>query len=313
MVAGAAPGLLQRDPAGFLAAATEPRRKKHRMYIVRYGEVGAERPAVLVHPDSSQAFDISGLADDIDVAFFDGQGLSRVREALAAGDLPEVNLDGQRIGSPIARPGSIWAIGLNYEDHAAEAGMEVPDEPLFFNKAPNTIVGPTDDIIVPRGATKLDWEAELGIVVQTRSSYLTDEGAAADVIAGYVAVNDVTERSWQLERGGQWVKGKSFPTSNPTGPWLVTPDAIDPAALGIRLDVNGRNAQLGNTADMVFGPTYLVWYLSQFLILEPGDLIITGTPAGVGYTTSTFLSVGDVMELEIDGLGRHKNHIAALT
>jgi 2,4-didehydro-3-deoxy-L-rhamnonate hydrolase len=278
------------------------------MHIVRYGAVGAERPAVLAHPDSSQAFDISGLTDDIDATFFASNGLSRVRQALAAGNLPQIDLDGQRIGAPIARPGSIYAVGLNYKDHAAEAGMEIPEEPLFFNKAPNTIVGPTDDIIMPRGATKLDWEAELGIVVEHRSAYLPDEAAAAaEVIAGYVAVNDVTERSWQLERGGQWVKGKSFPTSNPTGPWLVTPDDIQPGSLGVRLDVNGTNAQRGNTANMVFGPTYLIWYLTQFLTLEPGDLIITGTPAGVGWATNTFLSIGDVLELEVDGLGRHRN------
>jgi len=277
------------------------------MYIVRHGTVGAERPAVLTSPNSSQAFDISGLADDIDAAFFDAGGVSRVREALAAGKLPQINLDGQRIGAPIARPSAIYAIGLNYRDHAAEAGMQIPAEPLFFTKAPNTIVGPTDNIVMPRGATKLDWEAELGIVVGSRSTYLPDESAAAAAIAGYVAVNDVTERSWQLERGGQWVKGKSFPTANPAGPWLVTPDELNPAALNIRLDVNGKSAQRGNTEAMVFKPIYLVWYLSQFLTLEPGDLIITGTPAGVGYSTGTFLSPDDVVELEIDGLGRHRN------
>jgi 2,4-didehydro-3-deoxy-L-rhamnonate hydrolase len=279
------------------------------MHIVRYGEVGAERPAVLAHPDGSQAFDISGLADDIDAAFFATNGLSRVRRALAAGNLPQIDLGDQRIGAPIARPGSIYAVGLNYKDHAAEAGMEIPAEPLFFNKAPNTVVGPTDDIIMPRGAAKLDWEAEVGIVIESRSSYLPDEAAAAEVIAGYVAVNDVTERSWQLDRAGQWVKGKSFPTSNPTGPWLITPDDIQPGCPGIRLDVNGKNAQHGNTADMVFPPTYLIWYLSQFLALEPGDLVITGTPTGVGWGSDTFLSVGDVIDLEIDGLGRHRNVI----
>ena len=279
------------------------------MHIVRYGEVGAERPAVLAHPDSSQAFDISWLTDDIDAAFFATNGLSRVRRALAGGNLPQIDLGRQRIGAPIARPGSIYAVGLNYKDHAEEAGMEIPEEPLFFNKAPNTIVGPTDDIIMPHGAAKLDWEAELGIVVESRSSNLPDQSAAAGAIAGYVAVNDVTERSWQLERGGQWVKGKSFATSNPTGPWLVTPDDIQPGSLGVRLDVNGKNAQQGNTADMVFPPTYLIWYLSQFLTLEPGDLIITGTPAGVGWGSNTFLKIGDVIDLEIDGLGRHRNVI----
>jgi 2,4-didehydro-3-deoxy-L-rhamnonate hydrolase len=277
------------------------------MYLVRYGAVGAERPAVLANPDSCQAFDISGLTDDIDATFFTSNGLSRVRQALATGGLSEITLDGQRIGAPIGRPGSIYAIGLNYKDHAEEAGVEFPGEPLFFMKSPNTIVGPTDNIIMPRGATKLDWEAELGIVVGNRSSYLPDESAAADAIAGYVAVNDVTERSWQLERGGQWGKGKSFPTANPTGPWLVTSDDLEVASLGVRLDVNGKKAQRGNTAEMVFQPTYLVWYLSQFLVLEPGDLIITGTPAGVGWATNTFLAIGDVVELEIDGLGRHKN------
>lgn len=280
------------------------------MRLLRYGPVNSERPAVLADPGQLDvAFDISSLTDDIDGAFLAGGGRDQVAAAVAERSLPQVDLRGQRVGAPIARPGSIYAIGLNYKDHAAEAGLALPVEPMVFTKTPNSIVGPNDPIIAPPGSHKLDWEVELGIVIGQPALYLSDTAAAEGAIAGYVAVNDVSERDWQLNRGGTWMKGKSFPTSNPAGPWLVTPDEVNVGALSLSLSVNGQRKQSGSTADMVFDPTYLVWYLSQFLALEPGDLIDTGTPAGVGAASNTFLTVGDTIDLEITGLGAHRNSV----
>ncbi|MHB1615143.1 MAG: fumarylacetoacetate hydrolase family protein [Actinomycetes bacterium] len=222
------------------------------------------------------------------------------------------------MGAPIARPHAIYAIGLNYADHAAEAAMELPTEPIVFSKAPNSLCGPTDDVTLPAGSLKGDWEVELGIVIGVATHGLASPDQAARCIAGYVAVNDVSERAWQIEHGGQWLKGKSFPTANPAGPWLVTPDEVDDdGSLRLRLAVNGSVKQDGTTADMVFGPYHLVWYLSQFVRLEPGDLIDTGTPAGVGMgaTPPVFLADGDVMDLSITGLGEHRTvvHVPAAT
>lgn len=282
------------------------------MKLMRVGPAGQERPAVLV--DQDRYVDVSDAVDDYDEQFFAGDGLSLLRaiaaERITAGRL--TSLSGQRIGAPIARPHQILCIGLNYSDHAAETGQAVPDEPIVFNKAPNTLVGPNDPVRIPRGSTKTDWEVELGIVIGRRCSYLADEEEAAAAIAGYTLVNDVSERAFQLERGGQWVKGKSAETFNPCGPYLVTPDEIPNARdLGMWLDVNGERRQSGTTATMLFGPTFLVHYLSQFMVLEPGDLINTGTPPGVGmgFKPPIWLRPGDVMELGIVGLGTQRQEV----
>jgi 2-keto-4-pentenoate hydratase/2-oxohepta-3-ene-1,7-dioic acid hydratase in catechol pathway len=221
---------------------------------------------------------------------------------------------GERIGAPIARPHQILCIGLNYRDHAAETGQAVPDEPILFTKSPNTLIGPNDEVRIPRRSTKPDWEVELGIVIGRRTSYLDSPEAAREAIAGFCVVNDVSERSFQLERGGQWSKGKSCETFNPAGPWLVTPDEIDDVlALDLWLDVNGVRRQTGSTATMVFDPYFLVHYLSQFLVLEAGDLINTGTPPGVGmgFKPPVWLQPGDVMELGITGLGVQRQSVLA--
>lgn len=283
------------------------------MYLMRIGAVGSEKPVVRVSDDAY--VDVSDVVADFDESFFasDLRGLrSTVAERLAAGQ--QRTFAGERIGSPIARPHQILCIGLNYSDHAAETGMPVPEEPILFSKSPNTLIGPNDEVRMPRGATKLDWEVELGVVIGARASYLEDEVAAAAVIAGYTVVNDVSERAFQNERGGQWSKGKSAETFNPCGPWLVTPDEIDDVlALGMRLDVNGERRQRGSTATMIFSPAYIVHYLSQFMVLEPGDLINTGTPPGVGMgmKPQQWLRVGDEMTLGIDGLGEQRQQVIA--
>ena len=236
-----------------------------------------------------------------------------VAERTAAGDVRTFG-GGVRIGAPIARPHQILCIGLNYSDHAAETGQAVPEEPILFTKSPNTLVGPYDDVRIPRGSTKPDWEVELGIVIGRRTSYLDSLEEARDAIAGYVLVNDVSERAFQMERSGQWSKGKSAETFNPTGPWLVTADEIDDVlALGMWLDVNGTRRQTGSTSTMVFDPYVIVHYLSQFMVLEPGDLIDTGTPPGVGmgFDPQVWLAPGDVMELGIDGLGTQRQSVIA--
>jgi 2,4-didehydro-3-deoxy-L-rhamnonate hydrolase len=274
--------------------------------LMRVGQAGGERPAVRISDDSY--VDVADVVTDFDERFFAGGGLAALRQVVterqAAGEVAAVS--GDRIGAPIARPHQIVCIGLNYRDHAAETGQAVPEEPIVFTKSPNTLIGPNDSVRIPRGSTKTDWEVELGVVIGTRSSYLRDEAEAAAAIAGYVVVNDVSERAFQLERGGQWVKGKSAETFNPCGPYLVTPDEI-PDVLDLRmwLDVNGIRRQDGSTATMLFSPAYIVWYLSQFMVLEPGDLIDTGTPPGVGmgFTPPVWLRPGDVMELGIDRLG----------
>jgi 2,4-didehydro-3-deoxy-L-rhamnonate hydrolase len=282
------------------------------MQLMRVGQFGEERPAVRVSDDSY--IDVSDVTADFDERFFAESGLAALRpvvtERQRAGQA--VALNGERIGAPIARPHQILCIGLNYRDHAAETGQAVPDEPIVFNKSPNTLIGPNDSVRIPRGATKTDWEVELGIVIGTRSSYLRDEAAAAAAIAGYVLVNDVSERAFQNERGGQWVKGKSAETFNPCGPYLVTPDEIpDVLNLHMWLNVNGVQRQHGNTATMLFSPTYIVHYLSQFMVLEPGDLINTGTPPGVGmgFNPPIWLQPGDVMELGIDQLGTQRQTV----
>jgi len=284
------------------------------MKLLRIGPAGSEKPAALADEDSY--IDVSDVVHDFDESFFGSGGLERLRpvvdERRAAGAV--LPLEGVRVGAPIARPHQILCIGLNYSDHAAETGQAVPREPILFTKSPNTIVGPVDDVRIPRGSTKPDWEVELGIVIGTRTSYLDSVEDARDAIAGFVTVNDVSERAFQLERGGQWSKGKSAETFNPTGPWLVTPDEIDDVlSLDMWLDVNGVRRQTGSTSTMIFDPYFIVHYLSQFLVLEPGDLINTGTPPGVGmgFTPAIWLQPGDVMELGIQGLGRQRQNVLA--
>ncbi|WP_233414043.1 fumarylacetoacetate hydrolase family protein [Nucisporomicrobium flavum] len=279
---------------------------------MRIGALGAEKPAVRV--DDTRYVDVSDLVTDFNEAFFAAGGAATLTAAvagrIAAGDVHE--LGDQRIGAPIARPHQILCIGLNYSDHAAETGQAVPSEPILFTKSPNTLVGPYDDVRIPRGSTKTDWEVELGIVIGRRTSYLGTPADAAAAIAGYVLVNDVSERAFQMERGGQWSKGKSAETFNPAGPWLATPDEIpDVRDLGMWLDVNGVRRQTGTTATMVFDPYVIVHHLSQFLVLEPGDLINTGTPPGVGmgFKPPVWLQPGDVMELGIDHLGRARQRV----
>ncbi|AGL16584.1 fumarylacetoacetate hydrolase family protein [Actinoplanes sp. N902-109] len=280
------------------------------MFLMRIGAPGAERPVVRL--DDKHYVDVSDLVGDFDEKFFAAGGPATLTDAIASREVHEFG--GERIGAPIARPHQILCIGLNFSDHAAETGQAVPDEPILFTKSPNTLIGPDDDVRIPRGATKTDWEVELGIVIGTRASYLGSPAQARAHIAGYVLVNDVSERTFQMERGGQWVKGKSAETFNPAGPWLATPDEIpDLRDLGMWLDVNGVRRQTGNTRTMIFDPYVVVHYLSQFLVLEPGDLINTGTPPGVGMGLSpqVWLQPGDVMELGIDRLGRARQHVVA--
>jgi 2-keto-4-pentenoate hydratase/2-oxohepta-3-ene-1,7-dioic acid hydratase in catechol pathway len=278
------------------------------MLLMRIGAVGAEKPVVRV--DDETYVDVSDVVDDFDEAFFGGAGggiasLKPIVEQRAA-EGKVAQFAGERIGPPIARPHQILCIGLNFSDHAEESGQAVPDEPILFTKSPNTIQGPNDPVRIPRGSTKLDWEVELGIVIGRRTSYLDTVEDAADCIAGYVLVNDVSERAFQMERGGQWSKGKSAETFNPAGPWLATGDEIDDVlSLGMWLDVNGVRRPTGSTTKMIFDPNFIVHHLSQFMVLEPGDLINTGTPPGVGlgFKPPIWLQPGDVMRLGIDGLG----------
>nr|WP_241842398.1 fumarylacetoacetate hydrolase family protein [Pseudofrankia sp. BMG5.36] len=279
---------------------------------MRIGAPGAEKPVVRV--DDAHYVDVSDLTSDFDETFFAAGGTALLADAVAARVAAGVlsAFAGERIGAPIARPHQILCIGLNYSDHAAETGQAIPTEPILFTKSPNTLIGPNDDVRIPRGATKPDWEVELGIVIGKRTRYLDRVADAADAIAGYLVVNDVSERAFQFERGGQWAKGKSAETFNPAGPWLVTPDEIaDVVDLGMWLDVNGERRQTGSTKTMIFDPFFIVHHLSQFMVLEPGDLINTGTPPGVGmgFTPPIWLRPGDVMELGIDGLGRQRQHV----
>lgn len=284
------------------------------MYLMRIGPTGSERPVVRI--DDIHYVDVSDVVSDFDEAFFGGDGITRlsgvVNERVSAGELTAFS--GERIGAPIARPHQILCIGLNYSDHAAETGAPVPDEPILFTKSPNTLIGPNDDVRIPRGSTKADWEVELGVVIARRTSYLDTVEDAHAAIAGFTVVNDVSERAFQLERGGQWSKGKSAETFNPAGPWLVTPDELDNVLdLAMWLDVSGVRRQNGSTSTMIFDPYFIVHYLSQFLVLEPGDLINTGTPPGVGMglRPPVWLKPGDVMELGIEGLGSQRQHVLA--
>lgn len=284
------------------------------MKLMRIGNVGEERAAVAV--DESRYVDISDLVGDINSDFFQSEKWfdieAEVSKRISENQVHEIA--GKRIGAPFTRPHQIICIGLNYADHAKESGAEVPPEPIIFTKASNTLVGPNDTVIIPKNSEKCDWEVELGIVIGKRAKYLSSEADAAEHIAGYVLCNDVSEREFQLERQGQWSKGKSCETFNPAGPWLVTRDELsDVSDLKMSLLVNGRVMQNSTSAQMVFKPEFLVYYLSQFMVLEPGDLINTGTPPGVGlgFKPPVYLKDGDVMQLEIEGLGKQTQNVVS--
>jgi 2-keto-4-pentenoate hydratase/2-oxohepta-3-ene-1,7-dioic acid hydratase in catechol pathway len=280
------------------------------MRFQRLGDRGREIPVVL--DATGRARDLRPLTADIDGAFLAGDGPARAAAALGRGTLPEVDTEGLRVGAPVSRPGNLICIGLNYSDHAAETGAEPPREPVVFLKATNTIVGPDDTVLLPRASAKTDYEVELAVVVGRTARYLGTPEEAAGVIAGYAVSDDVSERDFQHERGGQWTKGKSCETFNPLGPWLVTADEVgDPQALGLRLAVNGQPRQEGSTKNMLFGAHHILWYLSQFMVLEPGDVVNTGTPAGVAFGANDFpyLAEGDEVEVSIDGLGTQRHRM----
>ena len=280
------------------------------MKLVRFGSVGAERPGLAL-ADGSIA-DLSGIVPDLAASALSPESLKKIA-SLDAAKLPKAQT-GARLGACVGGVGKFIAIGLNYADHAAETGAKIPAEPIVFMKATSCIVGPNDTVLKPRGSTKMDWEVELGVVIGSHASYVS-EADAPKHIAGYCVINDLSERHFQLERGGQWDKGKGCDTFGPLGPWLVTSDEVgDPANLSMWLDVNGTRRQNGSTRTMIFKPAFLVSYLSQFMSLHPGDVITTGTPPGVGMGIKPepiFLNVGDVMELGIEKLGRQRQVVAA--
>ncbi|MFE0643117.1 fumarylacetoacetate hydrolase family protein [Streptomyces sp. NPDC058877] len=282
------------------------------MKLLRVGPSGAERPALLDQGGTLR--DLSALVDDVDGGLLaDASALDRIRAAAGAGVLPALDATGLRIGPPVGRIGKVVCIGLNYHGHAAETGQATPAEPVVFLKAADTVVGPDDTVLVPRGSVKTDWEVELAIVIGRTARYLeTDEEALAHV-AGYAVAHDVSEREYQIERGGTWDKGKNCETFNPLGPWLVTADEVpDPQDLGLRLWVNGELKQDGRTSDQIFPVAEVVRYVSRFMTLYPGDVINTGTPAGVAMgqpEPKPYLRPGDVVELEVEGLGRQRQEL----
>lgn len=284
------------------------------MKLLRVGPVDAERSAVLAGSD--YYYDVSALGD-FGEAFFSKYSESEIAayvKNLENQGVEPLPLKGKRIGAPISRPHQIICIGLNYADHAAETGAEIPSEPIIFTKSPNTLIGPNDEVRIPRKSLKTDWEVELAVVIGKRCRYLTNEQEALEHIIGYMISNDVSEREFQIERQGQWSKGKSSETFNPAGPWLVTKDEVaDPTNLAMQLSVNGETMQRSSTAQMVFKPAFLVHYLSQFMVLEPGDVINTGTPPGVGLGLKPprYLTPGDTMSLEIEGLGVQRQKVIA--
>jgi 2-keto-4-pentenoate hydratase/2-oxohepta-3-ene-1,7-dioic acid hydratase in catechol pathway len=279
------------------------------MKLVRFGEVGRERPGVL--DGDGHVRDLSAHIGDISGEVLSDEGLSRIA-AIDPQNLPRA-ADGARLGSPVAAPSKFVAIGLNYSDHAAEVGLAIPSEPIIFLKAVTSVCGPNDPVEKPRGSTKLDWEVELGLVIGKRAKYV-EEADALSHVAGYCLANDVSERNFQTERQGQWTKGKSHDTFGPLGPWLVTKDEIaDPHTLSMWLDVNGERQQSGSTTTMIFKVPKIVSYVSQFMTLLPGDVIVTGTPPGVGSGKKPprFLNVGDVVTLGVEGLGTQRQQIVA--
>ncbi|MEM7498859.1 MAG: fumarylacetoacetate hydrolase family protein [Pseudomonadota bacterium] len=277
------------------------------MKLMRVGPPGSERPALLC--SEGRLRDLSGHASEIDGATLSPSGLDRLR-LLDPATLPELT-GTQRIGPCVARPGKVICVGLNYTDHAAELGMTPPEEPVLFGKATSSLAGPNDDIEMPRDASALDYEIELAVIIGSRARYVTEASALAHV-AGYALLNDVSERTHQTQRGGQWIKGKSHDGFGPLGPWLVTADEVaDPQALDLVLSVNGTPRQTGNTSSMIAPVRRLVSYISRFMTLEPGDVIATGTPAGVamGMDPPGWLVPGDVLELAITGLGQQRCRI----
>jgi len=277
------------------------------MKLVRFGPRGQEKPGIVAA--DGRIKDVSAHIRDYDHDFFAAGGLEVVRSLAAKPEaLPDAPAD-VRLAAPVARPRNVFAIGLNYSDHAKETGAAIPSEPILFMKATGAVCGPHDPILIPRGSVKTDWEVELGLVIGRTTRYLESKAAAREHVAGFCIANDVSERSFQIERGGQWSKGKSSDNFLPLGPWLVTADEVpDPQVLAMRLTVNGETRQAGNTATMIFDVWHVVHYLSQFLTLEAGDVVITGTPPGVGMAMKPpeFLAAGDVVELTIDGLGRQR-------
>jgi 2-keto-4-pentenoate hydratase/2-oxohepta-3-ene-1,7-dioic acid hydratase in catechol pathway len=278
------------------------------MKLVRYGPAGREKPGII--DSEGQIRDLSGVVPDIAGDVLGPSGLAKIRKA-KIDKLPLVR-KGARLGACVGNVRNFIAIGLNYADHAAEAGLPLPKEPVIFNKVTTCICGPNDDTMIPKDSSKLDWEVELGIIIGQRARYLSKRGAM-DAVAGYCVANDVSERVFQIERAGQWTKGKSSETFGPLGPWLVTKDEVpNPQRLNMWLSVNGDARQQGSTKTMVFGVAHLVWYCSQMFVLEPGDVIITGTPPGVGLGMKPprYLKPGDVVEVEADGVGVLKNGVA---
>ncbi len=284
------------------------------MRLMRIGPAGRERPVVL--GDDGRHYDLTPITRDIDAEFWTSGGAELARRALEQGTLPAIDVTGERVGAPIARPGAVLCIGMNYAAHAAESGSAPPSMPILFYKGPNTVVGPHDPIVIPRGSAKTDWEVELGVVIGRRASYVETPGAALGCVAGYVVSNDVSERAFQIEEsGGQWSKGKSCESFNPLGPWLVTADEIpDPQSLRLRSQVNGDARQDSSTGDMIFDVATIIWHLSQYLVLDPGDLVNTGTPEGVALSGRfPYLSAGDVVTMSIDGLGDQRSACIAAT
>ena len=278
------------------------------MKLVRFGTAGREKPGVV--DSEGRIRDLSGLVPDIAGEALSPKSLAKLAK-VKVDKLPLVR-GTPRLGPCVGEVGNFLAIGLNYADHAAEAGLPVPKEPIIFSKAPNCICGPDDDTMIPKGSTKLDYEVELGVVIGSRARYLSKSGAL-DAVAGYCLANDVSERQFQIERSGQWVKGKSAETFGPIGPWLVTKDEIpNPQKLDMWLTVNGESRQKGSTKTMIFSAAHIVWYCSQFMVLEPGDVIITGTPPGVGLGMKPepkFLKAGDIVKLGVEGLGEQTQKI----
>jgi 2-keto-4-pentenoate hydratase/2-oxohepta-3-ene-1,7-dioic acid hydratase in catechol pathway len=280
------------------------------MRLLRVGPSGRER--LCGFDENGDVRDLSSLGSDLDAAFLSSGGVEAARSLLTDSALPRVSLDEERVGPPLARPGKIVCVGVNYRAHAKETRAREPSEPILFLKASNAVIGPNDEILIPRKSTKTDWEIELAVVIGARARYLDSPAESASVIAGYSISNDVSEREFQTERGGQWTKGKSCETFNPFGPFLVTKDAIaDPQSIHLRLAVNGVERQNASTADMIFPVEYLVWYISQFMVLEPGDIVNTGTPSGVafGNPEQPYLRAGDLVELEAEGLGAHRSRV----
>jgi len=274
--------------------------------LLRLGAVGEERP--FVRATDGTVYDLSPLTADIDGAFLAADGIARTRTALEAGELTAAATDGLRVGAPIARPGAVVCIGQNYAAHAAESGAEPPKQPIVFFKHPNTVVGPYDEVLVPRGSAKTDWEVELAVVIGKQARYVETDEEALACVAGYAVSNDVSERAFQIEvSGGQWSKGKCCETFNPLGPGLIPADEVDPTNLDLKSWVNGEIRQDSNTRDMIFSVAALIRDVSQYMVLSPGDILNTGTPQGVALSGRfPYLSPGDVMEMEIQGLGKQK-------